>query len=423
MLKKLGIADFATDAWITLCLLILSRTFMPTIIGSEKLYNIDVEEGSRSFQIVTGFVYLGCACLCFIRPEQLWRLLSTNILLTLFIAYAFASILWSQAFDISLRKGLGFLGTSVIGLYLALHCTPQRFVRLLSVSLLISLCASLWYLATDPYSIHRGTHEGAWRSGFGHKNDMGKVMSLGFLAFLYLSLIYSKWWLLITAAFAITLYYTQSRVGWVSAALVPVLLCLISAGSRAPKASLLTGAILLVLTALFTTDHSLDIQEVLQPLGRDSSLSGRTGIWGSALSEGINNFPMIGAGYRAFWAADNPWTQSIWSTIGWQPIHGHNSYFDVFLELGVVGFFLLGAILYLFIKRTSRIRDKQDQLVIRGLTAFVLVVSLTEDALMSPNTLYWAILCMCIFRTNMTDSVPQSEPEAPLRAPSGEGHQ
>ncbi|HEX3627774.1 MAG TPA: O-antigen ligase family protein [Verrucomicrobiae bacterium] len=79
---------------------------------------------------------------------------------------------------------------------------------------------------------------------------------------------------------------------------------------------------------------------MIQLLGKNPTLSGRTVIWQYLLQVKIN--PILGAGYESFWLGDHI-KQSFWPGWAFIPNEAHNAYLDTYLNLGLAGlFFLLG---------------------------------------------------------------------------------
>jgi exopolysaccharide production protein ExoQ len=90
---------------------------------------------------------------------------------------------------------------------------------------------------------------------------------------------------------------------------------------------------------------------VLEAAGRDASLTGRTGIWQTVLSEPIN--PLFGTGYASFWVGER--LQRIWDLYPRTPLlQAHNGYIEVYLNLGVVGAALLGGVLWRALRNARR---------------------------------------------------------------------
>jgi O-antigen ligase len=79
----------------------------------------------------------------------------------------------------------------------------------------------------------------------------------------------------------------------------------------------------------------------LDLLGRDRTLTDRTKVWADCLSIPIN--PIIGVGFESFWLGKR---QEIMNEKwAWHPNEAHNGYLETYLNLGVLGLFILLAVL------------------------------------------------------------------------------
>jgi O-antigen ligase len=80
---------------------------------------------------------------------------------------------------------------------------------------------------------------------------------------------------------------------------------------------------------------------LLQEIGRNPTLTGRTKIWQAVLAQPIN--PLIGAGFESFWMGNR--MQSVWdlSQVGIQ--QAHDGYLELYLNLGWIGLTLLGVLI------------------------------------------------------------------------------
>ncbi len=76
---------------------------------------------------------------------------------------------------------------------------------------------------------------------------------------------------------------------------------------------------------------------LVETMGKDSTLSGRTGLWNILLS--INENSLLGAGFESFWLGTR--LEKLWSLYWWHPNEAHNGYLEVFLNLGWIGVGLL----------------------------------------------------------------------------------
>lgn len=78
-------------------------------------------------------------------------------------------------------------------------------------------------------------------------------------------------------------------------------------------------------------------ETIVQLLGRDLTLTGRTGIWSVVLSK-IAQHPWFGYGYKGFWRGMNGESIDVWYETLFMAPHSHNGFLDLLVELGIVGF-------------------------------------------------------------------------------------
>jgi exopolysaccharide production protein ExoQ len=80
---------------------------------------------------------------------------------------------------------------------------------------------------------------------------------------------------------------------------------------------------------------------LVEDLGRNSTLTGRTAIWHAAL--GMVQNPLLGTGFESYWLGTRPAKLANLITFGVN--QAHNGYIEVFLNLGWVGVALLTVVL------------------------------------------------------------------------------
>jgi hypothetical protein len=102
-------------------------------------------------------------------------------------------------------------------------------------------------------------------------------------------------------------------------------------------------------------------------LGRDASMSGRDHLWSSVLEAGLQS-PLFGNGYGAFWIEGRG--RELVGT--WNPRQAHNSYLDVFVDLGVLGLLVVVVIVhYKLLTSWQRLAGKRGTRQRRAVAAFV----------------------------------------------------
>jgi exopolysaccharide production protein ExoQ len=80
---------------------------------------------------------------------------------------------------------------------------------------------------------------------------------------------------------------------------------------------------------------------ILQSLGRNPTLTGRTLIWKAVLAQPIN--PLVGAGFESFWMGNR--MESVWSMSQRGIQQAHDGYLELYLNLGWIGLALLGTLI------------------------------------------------------------------------------
>ncbi len=100
---------------------------------------------------------------------------------------------------------------------------------------------------------------------------------------------------------------------------------------------LVAGAAGVALFALFLDSGG----SMLQSIGRNSTLTGRTQIWAAVLAQHIN--PVLGTGFESFWMGNR--LQSVWSLSQVGIEEAHNGYLELYLNLGWAGLTLLGLLI------------------------------------------------------------------------------
>jgi O-antigen ligase len=78
--------------------------------------------------------------------------------------------------------------------------------------------------------------------------------------------------------------------------------------------------------------------QLSQAVGRSADMSDRTRIWEVLLSVPIN--PFLGTGYQSFWLGSR--AQWVWARLtGDDVMEAHNGYLQIYLDLGLIGLFLV----------------------------------------------------------------------------------
>jgi O-antigen ligase len=130
---------------------------------------------------------------------------------------------------------------------------------------------------------------------------------------------------------------------------------------------------------------------LVEGLGRDSSLTGRTDIWNIVLSLVTN--PILGTGYESFWLG---WRLEKMRRIYWNNVNqAHNGYLEVYLNLGWVGIsFLTVALLSGYRRVVESVRSQQGGFGSLLLAYFLVTVvyNFTEAAFKMMHPVWFCFL-------------------------------
>jgi exopolysaccharide production protein ExoQ len=267
-----------------------------------------------------------------------WPLLMLPVLAT-------ASALWSGYPEWSLRAGIQFIVTIVIGILAATCIKPRDALSaLMSALTLVAVLSEVQSAAS-----------GSIVALFGSKNYFSLCIAL-----------------LIVASIGVALDRSQHRVfravGMLAAALAPGLLLqgnsLGATFAAGITASVMVGifvitkfpvqnraalfclfAFIFVWVVVLASIVFENATDVLPLLGKEATLTGRTVLWDTAMAS-FPKHPFLGVGFQSFWQVGNWRAEQLWlySHIpGKSGFHFHNTYLQILVDLGLVGLFVLVA--------------------------------------------------------------------------------
>jgi O-antigen ligase len=135
---------------------------------------------------------------------------------------------------------------------------------------------------------------------------------------------------------------------------------------------------------------------VITSLGRDITMTGRTEIWHDVYEAASGN-PLFGVGFGGFWIgrlANIPWN----AHMSWVLGQAHSGYVDTYLQIGLVGAFVLAMVFYTTVpKLLNSLADDFDFGCFR-ITLFltILFINITEAVYLRGDHHLWLILLLVI---------------------------
>lgn len=171
----------------------------------------------------------------------------------------------------------------------------------------------------------------------------------------------------------------------------------------------------LVGTVLFAVLYVLVLNPsagLLDAMGRDATLTGRTALWAQVLRIPVN--PLVGAGYESFWLGER--LESIWKEHWEHPTQAHNGYLELYLDLGWLGLALATTfIIYGYRDIIGALRRNQELARLR-LAYFVVaaIYNFTEHAFRELHPVWiMLLLAATVVRTSPLSTTTEARSMAP----------
>lgn len=298
--------------------------------------------GSSGMQVLWSFVYLITLALYFRHCGSPLRTLFSVFPVIAVVSYAVASVFWSQAPGLSLRRSIALSLTLVFGVYLASRFHPRVQFRLLAWSFAFCIIFSFLFelLGLNPSQGYPG-----WYGVFDIKNQLGQNMVISTLVFWFWKklepehrALANTGCLASVALLAFSLAMTAVSVFAVLIVLLPYLRWTMRKSVR----RVVGGITFLIGAGTIALQYAVThVDYVTGLLGKDPAMTGRLPLWIVSVVMAVRR-PWLGYGFNAFWLPDEGYTQRIWRMLSWMPPQAHNGVLELWLELG-----LLGTVLFL----------------------------------------------------------------------------
>jgi len=403
-------------------LLFLTDPLLP-LLRQQAGVEVDPSDGVPAMQAIRSVFYVIVATRLLLGPERGRRMLSRKPLLWSLVGLSLVSIVWSVAPDVTLRRGLAFFGATLFGAYLAAAYSPRELQKILAWALAAALVSSvLIAIAAPSYGISTGTDAGAWRGIYAHKNNLGRIMALGTVLFASLALneLRTRRY---TAALCVASLIVALLSRSASSLVVIAVMMLLSLTLRLMRLKASLGVTLFAMGLAVSILTSLwivaDPGRATSLISRDTTLTGRTELWGSVVDK-IMNRPLLGYGYSAFWLGPGSNSESSSLSTSWEATHAHNGFLDLALDLGILGVALFMALYMLAIFRATRSMRQpgiaHDSWPLLYLV-FLFIYNLSESSLARPNSMFWALFASLVLSEG-SDARRQFRVDALVRQPT-----
>lgn len=324
------------------------------------------------------------------------RMAVFNPLLVVCILWCGISYLWSIEPDVTLRRSVALLMTTLFGLVLAARYDWNELVQRLALVFLVTAVISLVLAVGMPrLGQMQEIHQGAWRGAWLEKNSFGTRMAMGLaLMMCAFAMQPKRWWLWVPGGvlcFGLVLMSTSKAA--LLAALVAIAgFLVIRVFRRFPilripvMYSVVIGVGVMMFLLIFMPDMMFEL------IGKERTLTGRTDIW-AALARAIEQKPLLGYGYGVFWQDLNGPSYWVRFSLEWGVPTAHNGWVETWLSAGIVAVVLFGLfyLISLLLAFGRLYRGGVENYWVILSTILFLMISLSESTILQQNDLSWVI--------------------------------
>jgi O-antigen ligase len=326
----------------------------------------------------------------------------------LLVFWAFISAVWSQFPELSIRRSLAFLFTTLFGIIVFLRFKPLDFLRLINISLWIAMLTSILLVFLKPdWGTEIYFNGIAWRGAFIQKNLLGFFCAL--LIVINFPFIVRKrqihWFQIFKIGLLmVILFFSKSTSALVLTLFAIFLFILLRMISFLKKDAVKVVVVFSIVMIFFAFIFWRDLLELfLSFFNKEITLTGRLPLWQVLLRLGVEKF-FGGYGYGTFWLGWNGIeSAAVWQTVNWMPPNAHNGYIDVWLQMGLIGVLIFFWMIFRFFKTFSieEILYDYTRQVFFVLFIVILVKNLIDTIIPRHNAIYW-VLFLSIYYSSCT---------------------
>ena len=341
--------------------------------------------------------------LCMLFVVQRWqpvrRLMLQMKLVTGFPVLALLLCPLSQLPSRTISSGALLLSGTLLLYYIMVRYTINQVLEILMILGTVTIVSSILFsLALPQYGLDQmGGHADAWKGIFSAKNYLGSMA----LLFLTVAVSYRPPTPLLRSIRVLQIVLCVTAIGfsraataYVMTAIYLVYLVIASTLRRFEKKDyFLVGLLLSAVVCATAVVAVLWPEFLFSLLGKDVTLTGRTGIW-SAVLDSIAKRPLLGYGYQAFWLGLEGESYRVILAVSWVLAQAQSGFLDVTLEMGLAGLAIVLLIFYFAFRDgvvcLLRSRDAMQLRAVEWYLAIVLITliyNLDESFLFEPKHL------------------------------------
>lgn len=286
-------------------------------------------------------------------------------------------------------------------IYLGKYVLVETMLKLVVFIVFANIAYCIFF---PEYARMTANHDGSWRGMFVHKNISGAFFAVSSI-FLYSLISFTRSinryviYTALTASIILTivsLSMTAILALGVGFSSFLVLSYLGIVHNKTKRAMLLVFYLISTVFLVFSISHYYET--ILVALGRDPTLTGRTGLW-EVLLDASSQRPLLGYGVGYFHRPEVMHKFSI--DFGWEAKSTHSSYLDLLLGIGGIGLSLfITFVVSILISALLNARSGSyiNKLIFGLISCIISILSVgaASSGVFLGNSIHWALLAACL---------------------------
>jgi exopolysaccharide production protein ExoQ len=396
--------------WVPVISMFIAASRNPSqwLSGQVSMSAVAFQEGNPLDRSISFALILLAIAILMSRSFNWGNFFGRNLALMAFLFFALLSVLWSDFPFVAFKRWFRDLGNYLMVLVVLSDPRPLEAVRAV-LRRLSYLLVPLSILLIKYYS-ELGRHYSIWTGAIEYvgaatsKNMLGLVCMVSGLFFVWDTM--ARWTerkrrrtkriILVNVALIVMTLWLMNLAQSTTSDVCLFLGCMVIVASHSKVFRRNPTLLKILIPASFCLylilDFGLDMNgSMAAAVGKDPTLTDRTKIWAFVL--GMHTNPLLGTGYQSFWLG--PRLDFFWQLSGLGHINeAHNGYLEVYLELGLMGVFLLVAFLVAGYWTICRRLAPSSSLAVLGLAAWMALVFYNMSEAAFESGLLWMMLLL-----------------------------
>jgi O-antigen ligase len=381
----------------------------PLSVGDQYL------EGNPFERNLFSAILILALCVLFTRRQEIGKILTRNAPILLFISYCAISLLWSDYPGVGFKRWTKLVGDLAMVLIVVTDIDPNAaFDRLITRTGFLIVPISILFIRYFPelgrsYDGWSGAMH--WTGVTTNKNTLGLICMIIGLGTLWR----------VARAFRSKKSKGRTRALTAHGTILLMVMYLLYEANSATSTScfVLAGALIVAITSFRFARRPLAVQALalgilllaastaffnvaglVEQLGRNPDLTGRTTLWSIVLSQPVSR--VFGAGYESFWLGDR--LATIERLSGQTPNQSHDGYIEILVNLGWIGVTLLAFVIVTGYSKIIRAVRLDPETNCRMLAYFIaaLIYNFTEAAFKMTDAVWICFVWSIVAASNAT---------------------